>query len=431
MFLSTLCFKYAYLNNINDADILMSYLFNTSTYHVDVRPIMNQSNPITIDTYVYLVSLGGVDEISGKNSLVLVISLFWLNDKLVWNPALFGGLDCLVLPKTKVWVPELFLVNPTEDIRPIGNKYMNVVLYSDGGVSWTTGGSVTSACSMDMRKFPFDEQTCDIIIMPWGYNTNQVMFRLMMREADRSRYTSNGEWTLISAVSELVELHQYSIPELKLKITIKRKPLYFVLSVIIPIATLCAMNPIVFILPVDSGERVSYSITVSLSFVVFLSLTSEIIPQSSEPMSSLIYFLFGSQLPSCIIAIVNVVIITIYAFPHYRKIHKMFVLLVRAIHAPKCTCTSRKHSAEVENLDQSDLNARFHNDKCNNLKLRDTDSVNDKMEIDEQLQASRIKSRTYVVIWTHVGKTLDIVAFMLSYTFYITGGFTFIVLIVT
>ena len=146
-------------------------------------------------------------------------------------------------------------------------------------------------------------------------------------------------------------------------------------------------------------------------------------------MSSLIFFLFGSQLLSAILASVNAVIIKIYAFPRDRKIHKVFVLLVRAIHTPRCT--SSKHSAEVENLNPSDLNASFHDDKDNNLKESNIDSVNDNIEIDEHQSASCIKSPTYVVTWTLVGKTLDSVAFILSYIFYITGCITFIVLIVT
>ena len=430
MFLSTLCFNSAYLNTLNDADNLMSYLFNTSTYHVEVRPIMDQSKPLTISTDVYLVSLGDVDEVAGKISLVLVFSLFWNNEKLVWNPALFGGLDSLVLPKTKLWVPELFLVNPADDIQPIGNKHMKVALYSYGGVWWTTGGSVTSACSMDMSKFPFDEQTCDIRIMNWGYPANKVNFRLNKIEADRSRYTDNGEWTLVSAVSELVEFSH--IPELKFKITIKRKPLYFVLSVIMPIAALSAMNPIVFQLPVDTGERVSFSITVSLSFAVFLSLTSDIIPQSSEPMSSLIYFLFGAQLLSGIIATMNAVIIKIYAQSSDKKIPKVFVFLATAINITNCS--SQKHSAKVENFDKNDLNAKFQDEKANNLdnlKLSNMDYVNDNMETDEKQQVCPIQSPTDDVTWTQVGKTLDFVAYILSNVVCLTGCMAFIVLIVT
>ena len=425
--LLTLCFNCAYLNTLDDADNLMTYLFNTSTYHVEVRPIRNQANPIEINTYVHLISLTDVDELSGKISLVLVFGMNWVNEKLVWDSALYGGLFTLVLPKTKVWVPELFLVNPAEDIRPIGNNDMKVTLENDGTVMWTTGGKVTTACSLDMRKFPFDEHTCDVKIIAWGYTDNQVRFEMFIKEADIDRYTENGEWTLISAVSELWT-EFYSVPELKFKITIKRKPLYFVISVILPLATLCAMNPIVFQLPVDTGERVSYSITVSLSFAVFLSLTSNIIPQSSEPMSSLVFFLFGSQLLSGIIAAVNVVIIKIYALPADRKIPKVFVFLKREIHTTKCC--SLKQSAKVKSVDQSYLNSRGQDDKDNNLKPKDINSVEDNMDIDEQQLASRIKSPTYDVTWTHVGKTLDLVAFILSYIFYITGWIAFIVLIV-
>jgi hypothetical protein len=46
-----------------------------------------------------------------------------------------------------------------------------------------------------------------------------------------------------------------------------------------------ALNPLVFLLPVESGERIGLSMTILLSYTIFLTLISDAIPASSNPMS--------------------------------------------------------------------------------------------------------------------------------------------------
>ncbi len=46
---------------------------------------------------------------------------------------------------------------------------MGVLLSHDGKIHWEPGGVFSTTCDMDITFFPFDLQTCDIIVGTWAY----------------------------------------------------------------------------------------------------------------------------------------------------------------------------------------------------------------------------------------------------------------------
>jgi hypothetical protein len=62
---------------------------------------------------------------------------------------------------------------------------------------------------------------------------------------------------------------------------LKRGSSYYVLNVIIPVILLGILNVLTFVLPADSGEKIGYTITVFLSFSVFLTIISSELPRTS------------------------------------------------------------------------------------------------------------------------------------------------------
>ena len=112
--------KYAYMQTLSGAERLLENLFNNGTYYKDLRPIKNQDLPITVHLAASLVSLSDFDAVKGKISLVLALVMNWKDEKLPWDPAFYDGVDHLKLRKETIWVPELFLVNPADEIKSIG-----------------------------------------------------------------------------------------------------------------------------------------------------------------------------------------------------------------------------------------------------------------------------------------------------------------------
>ncbi|XP_055954375.1 neuronal acetylcholine receptor subunit alpha-7-like [Patella vulgata] len=53
------------------------------------------------------------------------------------------------------------------------------------------------------------------------------------------------------------------------------------LNIILPVLFLSFMGALVFMLPADAGEKISLAITILLAYIVFLTIVSESMPQTS------------------------------------------------------------------------------------------------------------------------------------------------------
>lgn len=96
-----------------------------------------------------------------------------------------------------------------------------------------------------------------------------------------------------------------------------------------PILLLSVLNPLVFILPVDSGERVSFAVTIFLSFAVFLTLINDNMPKSSEPMAAISYFLIVIMCMSTLIIVFTILNLYLHFKEEEKEVNKKLVLLLR------------------------------------------------------------------------------------------------------
>ena len=64
-------------------------------------------------------------------------------------------------------------------------------------------------------------------------------------------------------------------------VTLKRKPLFYIVNLIIPCVIVTSSGILTFCLPSDAGEKMSVSVTILLTTVVFLIVVSEYMPVQS------------------------------------------------------------------------------------------------------------------------------------------------------
>ncbi|CDQ56674.1 unnamed protein product [Oncorhynchus mykiss] len=145
-------------------------------------------------------------------------------------------------------------------------------------------GIFMSTCNVDVRWFPFDIQKCEMKFGSWTYDG--WLMDLQMNEADISGYMSNGEWDLVGVPGTRSEVFydccKEPYPDVTFVVTIRRRTLYYALNLLIPCVLLSSMTLLIFLLPADSGEKISLGITVLLSLTVFMLLVAEIMPATSD-----------------------------------------------------------------------------------------------------------------------------------------------------
>ncbi|KAL3888404.1 hypothetical protein ACJMK2_000772 [Sinanodonta woodiana] len=307
-FASILMFNTTFAQSLQSMKTLMTNL--TSNYNTNIRPVHDQASAVNAYVDFMLLSMQDFDEVEEKLSIVAGMGITWNDANMVWDPSLFDNITKVFFSYKDVWVPDLVLSNPYDEISSFGEDWQRIAYTYDGTASWPTGNVMHTKCSVDVRFYPFDSQTCKISLYPWGYSYTEVMLHTVSDQIQTSQYDDGGSWELRSTSTKSFVNVVWASAEFTL--TFKRKPTYVIVNVILPIIFLGLLNVLVFVLPPESGERVSYAITVLLAVSVFLTIIGDNLPKTSEPMAFMSYFLVFDLAFSALIMLLTVLNLKLY-----------------------------------------------------------------------------------------------------------------------
>lgn len=161
---------------------------------------------------------------------------------------------------------------------------------SDGVVQWTPGLRWATSCEMDLYYFPFDTQVCSVHFMNWMYRAEFAQFIALSDSVDLTLVAENQEWQIMDTFSWSnnitldVKVGILQLPTVGFQLHMRRQPKYYVMNIVIPCVTLSFLSIFVFILPTESGEKVSFGITVLLSFSIILLMVNDITPRGGKTM---------------------------------------------------------------------------------------------------------------------------------------------------
>uniref|UniRef100_A0A2I3G2L9 5-hydroxytryptamine receptor 3A n=1 Tax=Nomascus leucogenys TaxID=61853 RepID=A0A2I3G2L9_NOMLE len=248
---------------------LSDYLL--TNYRKGVRPVRDWRKPTTvsIDVIVYAI-----------------LNVYWTDEFLQWNPEDFDNITKLSIPTDSIWVPDI-LINEFVDVGKSPN-IPYVYIRHQGEVQNYKPLQVVTACSLDIYNFPFDVQNCSLTFTSWLHTIQDInisLWRLPEKvKSDRSVFMNQGEWELLGVLPYFREFSMESsdyYAEMKFYVVIRRRPLFYVVSLLLPSIFLMVMDIVGFYLPPNSGERVSFKITLLLGYSVFLIIVSDTLPATA------------------------------------------------------------------------------------------------------------------------------------------------------
>ena len=203
--------------------------------------------------------------------------------------------------------------------------------------------------------------------------------------AKKRDYVENGEWDLVKSVA-FVDSERYA--QFQIQLILARRSTLLVLITILPTVLLSALNAMVFILPPESGERISFTLTLLLALAVFFTIMSDNIPKSSSPMPILSYLIGLQLLMGGIICFVTVINLYVYYKDQQDAIPACFSL----------NCL-RHPNRDIMSADQSSAgDAHVHNGHCqtpSTVKYSDWKSSTDMIpSTDLKLLFSRVNNES-------------------------------------
>ena len=138
-----------------------------------------------------------------------------------------------------------------------------------------------------MNFYPFDDQKCTMEIETWVYTADKVNLNNSMTKIGLDTYISHGEWTIIrTEVTSINMIYRYymseSFPEVYFTIFIRRKHTFYFMYILLPCLMLSGVLLMIFLLPADSGEKVSLGVSILVAISVFLLLVAGNVPDTSD-----------------------------------------------------------------------------------------------------------------------------------------------------
>jgi hypothetical protein len=218
-----------------------------------VIPSLDQSKPLDISLRFYLVTISRFVEAEETIVVVGAIEMIWTDGGISWNPASYGNKQSIPLSNNNIWTPSLTLLNSVDTLAPIdGDTKFNVNIMSNGTISSIVGGVLSAKCTNVIS----DEKIFHVVksnMHVWESNGNFEIS--VVHLADKTPPT----------IEDIVPLL------IMFTLTIKREPLYYSMMIVCPTILFGLLNPLVFLLPVESGERIGLSMTILLSYAIFLT----------------------------------------------------------------------------------------------------------------------------------------------------------------
>ncbi|XP_077375101.1 neuronal acetylcholine receptor subunit alpha-7-like isoform X2 [Festucalex cinctus] len=264
------------------------------------RPVVNESQVLNVTVGINLVQIMG---------------LSWIDYNLQWDASKYNGIDLLRFPDNLLWKPDVVLYNSATE-RSETTFDARVVVGSSGTCLHLPLAILKSTCSIDLRWFPFDSQKCDLKFGSWTYSGWSL--DLEKSEAELSEYIPNGEWDLGEVTASKHSVTYQCCPEPYVAVTytimLRRRSLFYMVNLIIPCILISILALLVFLLPPDSGEKISLGVTVMLSLIVLMLLSAQMIPPTSDSVPLIVQYFVITM---AIVTLSMIVTVVVLQFHHH------------------------------------------------------------------------------------------------------------------
>ncbi|XP_061061900.1 acetylcholine receptor subunit delta isoform X2 [Eubalaena glacialis] len=298
---------------LNEEERLIRHLFEEKQYDQELRPTAHKEETVEVSLALTLSNL---------------ISLGWTDSRLKWDAKDFGNISVLRLPSDMVWLPEIVLENNNDGSFQISYS-CNVLIYPSGYVYWLPPAIFRSSCPISVTYFPFDWQNCSLKFSSLKYTAKEITLSLKQDEEDGRYYpvewiiidpegfTENGEWEIVHRPARInvdpsASLDSPSRQDVTFYLIIRRKPLFYVINILVPCVLISFMINLVFYLPADCGEKTSMAISVLLAQSVFLLLISKRLPATSMAIPLIGKFLLFGMVLVTMVVVICVIVLNIH-----------------------------------------------------------------------------------------------------------------------
>ena len=397
LFAIHICFVVAYSSTIEDNVRLRRDLL--ANYDSEIRPPRNHSKALVVNVAYYLKAIIEVDDVKSIFKAYGSTVLLWTDERLTWDPQNYSGIEHFVSQMDHIWTPTAYTLNAVSTAFNSDVRNYPLRVYYNGYVAMAYVDVVETSFSSDMTYFPFDKQRCSIQMVLAAYLPEEVYLVNYNDTVDTGVYTENNEWKIDYTAVKPLHFGNYS-GAIEFEFVLCRRHLFMTINMLTPVIMLVIVGPTILLLPVESGERVSFTVTILLAFGVFLANIGDHLPEASNPMSYLSYYLMICMICSSFLTMFTMFTTYIYFKENSQPVPRwvIFTLNLLSLSFVKtiCFCKFSKNKK---------THAESYNTKCihgKNIKLslRDEQTRNNSTsQITWKIVARRLDNIAYGYLW--------------------------------
>nr|DBA26327.1 TPA: hypothetical protein GDO54_010603 [Pyxicephalus adspersus] len=278
------------------------------------RPTLNYSRPTSVNISFTIYAVLGVNEKSQILTTFLWLRMFWQHEFLTWTPAKCGAVEKISLPVEQIWTPDIIVYEFIDEDKSQRTPF--VYVNHTGRVRYDKMLRVVSSCNLGIFHFPFDVQNCSLTFGSYMHTVRDVRLGLALPveqilQNSLQYLETNGEWELVR-IEGSPDILKFGIDEwdiITFWVVIRRRPVLYVVNLIIPSGFLMLIDIVSFFLPPHSTDRASFKMTLLLGYTVFLLIMNDLLPSTANG-TPLIGIYFSVCLALLVLSLLETVIIT-------------------------------------------------------------------------------------------------------------------------
>ncbi|CAG5131974.1 unnamed protein product, partial [Candidula unifasciata] len=256
------------------------------------RPLKNFKDKITINYNMQLIQIMGLDEKSQVLTLNVWDRYRWTDMYMTWDPDMYGGVETIRIPSSKIWIPDFKLYNYA-DFRLAERRDALCVIDRNGSVLWMPQAIYKSSCEINVRTFPFDIQTCKLKFGTWTHAGDLVNLMILINETgfengsiDMAEYVNSNSWEILWTPAVRNEVNYTCCPgvpyiDLSFTIMIQRRSAFYSYILVLPCILLTSLTLVLFWIPPESPAKLMLGINIFVAFFLLLLLMEGNLPPSA------------------------------------------------------------------------------------------------------------------------------------------------------